>query len=66
MIGIIMSPCKDCAKRYLGCHDRCDDYGAYKVELEDIRLKIMKFHSQDGYFKEAKVKSILRGMGKRA
>ena len=38
----------------------------YKAELDHIRLKIMKFHSQDGYFKDAKVKSILRGMGKRA
>lgn len=26
--------CKDCAKRYLGCHASCDDYKAFKAERE--------------------------------
>ena len=31
------APCKDCTKRELGCHDRCDDYKLFKAELERVR-----------------------------
>lgn len=31
----IPSPCKDCERRELGCHDRCGDYISYKKELID-------------------------------
>lgn len=24
------APCKDCPRRQPGCHDRCEDYKAYK------------------------------------
>ena len=24
-------PCKDCDKRYLGCHSKCKDYFRFKV-----------------------------------
>lgn len=23
-------PCKDCKRRYIGCHDRCQDYQYFK------------------------------------
>lgn len=26
---MMQAPCKDCPKRYLGCHDSCPDYQAY-------------------------------------
>ena len=26
--GLVMLTCKDCAKRYPGCHDHCGDYQA--------------------------------------
>lgn len=28
--------CKDCKKRYPGCHDRCESYQAYKKQREEI------------------------------
>ena len=33
------TPCKDCTKRELGCHDRCPEYAQFKVELEEINEK---------------------------
>lgn len=24
-------PCKDCTKRYLGCHSECEEYADYKT-----------------------------------
>lgn len=30
-------PCKDCPKRYPGCHDKCGDYQAAKIENDRAR-----------------------------
>ncbi len=27
-------PCKDCEKRYLGCHSDCESYKAYRADRE--------------------------------
>lgn len=34
-------PCKDCKKRYLGCHDSCEEYQDAKKENEEYK-KIVK------------------------
>ena len=31
------APCKDCYKRYLGCHSECDDYIDYSNKQQKIR-----------------------------
>lgn len=33
----MVAPCKDCAKRELGCHSRCDKYKEYEEERRQIR-----------------------------
>jgi len=33
----VMSPCKDCTDRCMGCHSTCGDYAEYKRALEDNR-----------------------------
>ena len=33
------APCNGCKKRFLGCHDRCDEYKAYKEEAARIKEK---------------------------
>ncbi len=38
----ITSPCKDCAERQLGCHDKCGKYKAYKSEIETTRNSFKK------------------------
>lgn len=30
------SPCKDCDKRFIGCHGSCDDYKVFRTELDRI------------------------------
>lgn len=32
--------CKDCTKRYLGCHDKCEEYQSIKNENANERRKI--------------------------
>lgn len=32
------APCKDCGKRYIGCHGRCEKYLEFK-KANDERLK---------------------------
>ena len=37
-----LSPCKDCTKRYVGCHSKCADYLDYAAErkaISDARAK---------------------------
>lgn len=40
-------PCKDCTKRYLGCHDRCEDYQSIKKNKLDERAVIMRQMKKD-------------------
>ncbi|MCR4889157.1 MAG: hypothetical protein K5979_08290 [Ruminococcus sp.] len=30
----MMSPCKDCTDRCIGCHSTCGDYKLYRAEIE--------------------------------
>lgn len=36
----IMSPCKNCTDRCIGCHTTCGDYAIYKQELEHRRTEV--------------------------
>lgn len=33
----MLFPCKDCPRRYPGCHGKCDDYQTAKSEHDRIR-----------------------------
>ena len=37
------SPCKDCQRRYLGCHSECKDY----IEYSEERQKFLKEKSDN-------------------
>ena len=30
-------PCRECARREIGCHGKCEEYGAWKAELAKKR-----------------------------
>ena len=30
------SPCRDCAERMPGCHERCEKYSAYRADREKL------------------------------
>lgn len=38
----IPSPCYGCADLLPGCHGKCERYGAYKKNVEEIRRKCEK------------------------
>ena len=42
------SPCKDCPDRYVGCHERCSKYLAYKAEREAERQARYRDYIADG------------------
>ena len=37
---MLISPCKDCEKRYLGCHSECEDYFKYQEEVKAWNKKL--------------------------
>ena len=36
---MILSPCKDCSDRVVGCHSSCDKYKQYRSELDEFKAK---------------------------
>ena len=33
------NPCRECKKRAIGCHSKCDDYKEFTKKIEKIREK---------------------------
>lgn len=50
------SPCKDCPDRYLGCHDRCEKYQQFKVDLVNAKNELNNHSEIDAY----RLKSVRR------
>ena len=44
-IETMKSPCKDCEKRYIGCHADCEDYFNFTNEIKKIKMK--KFEEKE-------------------
>lgn len=34
---MIVSPCKDCPERFVGCHSSCEKYKQYRSELDAFK-----------------------------
>lgn len=49
--------CKNCTKRYLGCHDKCNSYAEYKKKLEELSAKRQKLKAENDPFVEIKIKA---------
>lgn len=49
------STCKDCNERYLGCHDSCEKYQAFKAQCRSVNNKEREDRCNsigwDGYMK---------------
>lgn len=52
----IMSPCKNCTDRCIGCHTTCGDYAEYKQELERRRTEIKKENETETFVRAVKAK----------
>ena len=48
-------PCKDCKKRYIGCHEYCKEYKAAKA-AHDENVKEELKHSNPGFSKDREKK----------
>lgn len=42
----LMAPCKGCQKRHTACHDRCEDFQAFRGRVEQLR-EYRKQHEGD-------------------
>lgn len=54
----VMSPCKDCTDRCMGCHSTCGDYAEYKQALENNRAKINAQNAETAFHKAVKKKVV--------
>lgn len=42
MTRMIKCKCKDCTKRQVGCHSTCEDYKAFRAELDAVNAEKLK------------------------
>jgi hypothetical protein len=42
-------PCKDCSKRHARCHSKCNEYAAYKTQINKYNLLKKKEKAFDTY-----------------
>ena len=50
----VMSPCKDCTDRCIGCHTTCGDYAEYKQTLEQNRAKMSAQKEENNFCYDVK------------
>lgn len=51
---MIVTPCKDCQKRFLSCHSTCEDYKNWKSEFEEMKAKVSRNNYLDNELLERK------------
>lgn len=52
--------CKDCNKRYLGCHSNCSEYLEFKHNIEKIQEQKLKDRPIIDYICSAYIKKLKR------
>lgn len=50
------APCKDCCKRYVGCHGRCEKYLEYHKANQERLEGIKKANESIGYQSELSIR----------
>ena len=47
-LGVPTSPCKDCKKRFLGCHDsnRCKKWAEYVIAKKAVHQRRQEYYQQ--------------------
>lgn len=50
--------CKDCTKRKVGCHDRCEEYQKFKKEMREWQEYLDKVRSDKAYFDDKASKNV--------
>lgn len=52
--------CYGCTKQYLGCHSKCEDYLAFKKDLEEQKAARNKARAADNMFRSVSISSYKR------
>ena len=50
----VISPCKGCTDRCIGCHTTCGDYAIYKQELERRRTEAKEANDIEDFCRAVK------------
>jgi hypothetical protein len=50
--------CKNCTKRKVGCHDRCEEYQKFKKEMREWQEYLDKIRSDKAYFDDKASKNV--------
>lgn len=50
--------CKNCTKRKVGCHDRCEEYQKFKKEMREWQEYLDKVRSDKAYFDDKASKNV--------
>lgn len=48
----MMSPCKGCTERAVGCHSGCEAYEEYRKHRDDINARKMRQKETESYYCE--------------
>ncbi len=57
--------CKDCTKRYPGCHDHCDDYKKFRDDQNKINKERIKGWEYWSYMKDSYTRTERRNRKKK-
>lgn len=57
--------CKDCKERYLGCHEECADYIAFRKEKDELNQLRNEAQKERGIVEGYRIESNQREMKKR-
>ena len=61
----IKAPCKDCEKRYPGCHSHCAAYKAFRAELDRVREAKMKEGLVRGFLHDSRLSMMKKTVWRR-
>lgn len=50
--------CKNCTKRKVGCHDRCEEYQKFKKEMREWQEYLDKIRLDKAYFDNKASKNV--------
>ncbi len=65
---MIKGPCKDCEKRYVGCHSKCTEYVDFRKRLDaenEVRQKKMTELVERGNYIHDRARQLKRRSGKK-
>ena len=55
-----MSPCKDCEKRYNGCHSTCKDYKTFRSEIDKANAQRHEAVKKEHEFRDYKILGVIK------